>query len=95
MLIFHISVLINFTMTTAIFMDQLPAFRLVNRPTTIELLFNLLKRSWYHKSREVINTVDFPGLIPFKRNLSTLIELAESKGTKVILMTQPNILKKI
>ena len=70
-----------------------PAFRLVNRPTTMELVFNLLKRSWYHKPREVINTEDFPGLIPFKRNLSTLIELAHSRGTEVVLMTQPNILK--
>jgi hypothetical protein len=34
----------------------------------------------------------FPGLEPFTRNINTLIDLAEMDSTKVILMTQPNVL---
>ncbi|MFA6562370.1 MAG: SGNH/GDSL hydrolase family protein [Verrucomicrobiia bacterium] len=50
-------------------------------------------RLWYAKPRETIEAREFPGLVPFQRNLATLIDLAQKDGTPVALMTQPTLLK--
>jgi lysophospholipase L1-like esterase len=50
-------------------------------------------RLWYAPSRETVETRDFPGLVPFRRNFSTLIDLAQKDGTAIALMTQPTLLK--
>ncbi|MBI5821834.1 MAG: SGNH/GDSL hydrolase family protein [Verrucomicrobia bacterium] len=50
-------------------------------------------RLWYAKPRETIEAHAFPGLVPFQRNLSTLMDLAQKDGTPVVLMTQPTLLK--
>lgn len=47
---------------------------------------------WYHHPREVIEEASFPGEAVFRRNLTTLIELARLDGTRVILMSQPTLL---
>lgn len=51
------------------------------------------RRFWYHKERRVVEPAEFPGVPCFVRNLDTLIDLAERDGTRVILMTQPNLFK--
>lgn len=48
---------------------------------------------WYYKPREVVDQRSFPGLVPFERNLNSLIDLAEIDNVKILLMTQPNIYK--
>lgn len=48
-------------------------------------------RCWYHQPREVISQDTFPGVVPFTRNLKTLIELARLDSTQVILLSQPNL----
>lgn len=50
-------------------------------------------RLWYAAPRETIEAHDFPGLVPFRRNFSTLIDLAQKDGTPIALMTQPTLLK--
>jgi lysophospholipase L1-like esterase len=50
-------------------------------------------RLWYAPPRETIETGNFPGLVPFRRNLSTLLDLAQKDGMAVALMTQPTLLK--
>ncbi|MCX6908024.1 MAG: SGNH/GDSL hydrolase family protein [Verrucomicrobia bacterium] len=50
-------------------------------------------RLWYAAPRETIEAHDFPGLIPFRRNLSTLVDLAQKDGTPIALMTQSTLLK--
>lgn len=52
--------------------------------------FNLL---WYSDNIEIINTNNFPGIVPFGRNLKTIIALAKMDSTQVVLMTQPNLYK--
>lgn len=52
-----------------------------------------LRRLWNYSERETINTESFPGLVPFRRNLTTLVRAAQGQGTKVILMTQPHMLR--
>lgn len=47
---------------------------------------------WYYHPREVIDEASFPGEAAFRRNLTTLIELARLDGTSVILMSQPTLL---
>ncbi|MCB0354607.1 MAG: SGNH/GDSL hydrolase family protein [Bdellovibrionales bacterium] len=46
---------------------------------------------WYHQPREVITPEFYPGLTPFRRNLTTLNELVRSSGGTLIVMNQPNL----
>ncbi len=46
---------------------------------------------WYFTPRVVAEQDSFPGLPSFRRNLNTLIDLAEKDGARVVLMTQPNL----
>ncbi|MBN1103692.1 MAG: SGNH/GDSL hydrolase family protein [Deltaproteobacteria bacterium] len=48
---------------------------------------------WWYKPRKIVNQTEFPGLVSFERNLNAIIDLAEKAGTRVVLMTQPYILK--
>jgi len=70
-----------------------PVYRLINRTTVLQTLYTLFRSMWYHKTREIINTDVFPGIVPFETNLRTLIDLAHKDGTTVIVMTQPNLYK--
>lgn len=69
------------------------AYRLINRPTLWETIISVLWKMWYHTPREIINTDEFPGLIPFERNLRTLITLARADSVQVVLLTQPYLFK--
>jgi hypothetical protein len=52
-----------------------------------------LRNMWYYNipPRKVIDQDSFPGLESYARNLNTIIDLASLDGTKVVLMSQPNI----
>lgn len=58
-----------------------------------EFVYHSLKLLWYRPNPIDVEASEFPGVKSFKRNLLTLIELARLDGTKVILITQPNIYK--
>ncbi len=70
-----------------------PLSRILKNPTLLSTIRDFLKMLWYHHPREIVEQTEFPGLVPFKRNLNTLIDLAEKDGIRVILMTQPNLYK--
>jgi lysophospholipase L1-like esterase len=52
--------------------------------------FNLL---WYADKIKEIDTDYFPGLTSFERNINTIIELGKANGSRVVLLTQPNLYK--
>ncbi|MDP2363132.1 MAG: SGNH/GDSL hydrolase family protein [Ignavibacteria bacterium] len=70
-----------------------PLARLVKYKSFIEFMKQTIKRSWYNDNYIEITTDYFPGIKAFERNLNTLISLSKEDGTKIILMTQPNIYK--
>jgi DNA-directed RNA polymerase len=43
----------------------------------------------------VITTGTFPGLPAYRRNISTLIEMARHDSTRVVLMTEPSLFKPV
>lgn len=49
---------------------------------------------WYYNypKRTILEEYILPGLEPFKRNINSLIDLASLDSTKVILLSEPNIL---
>lgn len=70
-----------------------PLSRVLTHPTLLSTIGDFLRMFWYHSPREVVEQTEFPGLIPFKRYLNTLIDLAQKDGVTVVLMTQPNLYK--
>lgn len=71
-----------------------PLKTVLTRKTFEESLFSKFRSFWYHHPRERIEQVQFQGLAAYERNLGTLIDLAETDGTTVVLMTQPHLYKK-
>ncbi|MCX6898400.1 MAG: SGNH/GDSL hydrolase family protein [Verrucomicrobia bacterium] len=69
-----------------------PVTRLILNKGFLREVFGSM-RLWYSTPRETIETHEFPGLVSFERNLSTLLDLAQKDGTRVVLMTQPTLLK--
>ncbi len=72
-----------------------PVNRIVDRRSLWRYLSDVVSRLWYSRPREIIDTDTFPGLVPYRRNLQTMIELGRSGGTKVALMTEPCLLKPV
>ena len=72
---------------------QGPVYRLIRRPTLEDTVLRVLRSMWYYPSRAVVDASAFPGLVPFERNLRSLIDLARADGVRVVLMTQPNLFK--
>ena len=70
-----------------------PLARLVKYKSLAEFVKQTIKSSWYNNKYVEIETDYFPGIKAFDRNLNSLINLARKDGTKIILMTQPNIYK--
>jgi hypothetical protein len=68
-----------------------PLTRVFNHKGLLPAAAEFLEHYWYFTPRTVVEQDSFPGLLSFKRNLNTLIDLARMDGTKVILMTQPNL----
>jgi len=72
---------------------QGPVYRLIRRPTLEDAVLRVLRSMWYYPSRAVVDASSFPGLVPFERNLRSLIDLARADGVRVVLMTQPSLFK--
>jgi hypothetical protein len=70
-----------------------PAARLLKRKSLVGNLAEKIAGAWYHTPRKSIAINKFPGIAPFRRNLSTLIDLAALDGAQVVLMTEPNLFK--
>lgn len=70
-----------------------PLTRLIKYGSFAEFIAKTIDGLWYQDKPIEIETNEFPGLKAFERNLNTLITLAKSDGTKIILMTQPNLYK--
>ncbi len=70
-----------------------PETRLVSQPTLASAAAQSWRLFWYYPKRQVIDTENFPGLVSFRRNLKTLIDMARVDGTEVILLTQPFLMK--
>jgi hypothetical protein len=70
-----------------------PLYRVLQRETFWGNAIEIGSRIWYSHPRQVIETDHFPGLAPYERNLRTLIAYARADGVKVVLMTQPTLLK--
>lgn len=68
-----------------------PFTGLIRYNNFLTLLQETLSGLWYQNKPVEIETKKFPGLPSFERNLKTIITLAKHDGTKIILMTQPNI----
>jgi hypothetical protein len=71
-----------------------PVTYLVQKRGLLDAFLIKIGHLWYHTPRKVIEQYNFSGLVPFQRNLNTIIDLAKMSGTKVVLMTQPNLYKK-
>jgi hypothetical protein len=72
---------------------QGPVYRLIRRPTLEDTVLQVLRSMWYYPSRAVVDASSFPGLVPFERNLRSLIDLARADGVRLVLMTQPSLFK--
>lgn len=70
-----------------------PEMHLIKYRSFIGFAIDIFDKLWYQEKTTVIDTNYFPGLLSFERNLHTLIDLTKSDGTKLVLMTQPNIYK--
>jgi hypothetical protein len=68
-----------------------PVSRIIRRPTLAEFTWEKFQAIWYHRPRTVVAQRVFPGEESFRRNLNTLIDLAEKDQTQVVLMTQPSL----
>ncbi len=71
-----------------------PLARLARTRPLVQRFLETMKASWYWTPREIIDTDRFPGLLPFERNLTRLIELARFDGAEVVLLTQGSLYKK-
>jgi lysophospholipase L1-like esterase len=70
-----------------------PLRNIINYSNFSDLIFTSIKKLWYQEAAVPVETTEFPGLVPFERNLQVIIQLAKADGTLVILMTQPNLYK--
>ena len=68
-----------------------PLSRVFNHKGMLPAAAEFLGHYWYCKPRTVVEQDSFPGLESFRRNLNALIDLAEKDGTRIVLMTQPNL----
>lgn len=70
-----------------------PVNRIIHHGSLLDKLVSIVTGLWYSNQKEVITTDHFPGIVSYKRNLTTIIELAKFDSTKIILMTEPSLYK--
>jgi hypothetical protein len=66
---------------------------LMNRISKQRVLFKDLITGPIETKIEYIKCPNFPSLIPFEKNMRSLVHLAKSDGVEIILATQPNMFK--
>jgi hypothetical protein len=72
-----------------------PVARIIDRRALWHYIRDVVGGLWYARSRRVITTGTFPGLPAYRRNISTLIEMARHDSTRVVLMTEPSLFKPV
>lgn len=70
-----------------------PVTDLVEKKSLMKTITSLCKNIWFCPPKAVVQSNEFPGLVPFERNMKTLISFAKAENVGVILMTQPHLLK--
>jgi GDSL-like Lipase/Acylhydrolase family len=70
-----------------------PTVEIVNRKPLLSSLLFRLQRTWNFAPREVLDLNSFKGIPSYKENLRSLIRLAKSDGTKIVIMSEPTLLK--
>jgi lysophospholipase L1-like esterase len=70
-----------------------PITRMIKHKSFAEHLVFMIRHLWYSDKFEEVNTSSFPGLVSFRRNISTIAQLARIDSIPLVLMTQPNIYK--
>ncbi|HTR81236.1 MAG TPA: SGNH/GDSL hydrolase family protein [Bacteroidota bacterium] len=71
-----------------------PVNRIIDRRTLFRYVLDVVRGFWYATPRKVLTIDNFPGLSVYERNVETIIQLATHDTTKVILMTEPYLIKK-
>jgi hypothetical protein len=71
-----------------------PVNRIIDRRSLWKYLRDVMSGLWYAKPRRALTTDRFPGLTSYVRNITTLVELAARESTKVVLMTEPSLIKR-
>jgi len=71
-----------------------PVNRIIERRTLFQYIHRVLRELWYAEPRTAITTDQFPGLNAYRSNIETIIEMARHDSTKVILMTEPYLMKR-
>jgi len=69
-----------------------PMNRIIENHSLWERITNILK-IWAQKPSTILEVHDFPGIHSFEQNLNALIDLAQRDSIKVVLMTQPTLIK--
>jgi lysophospholipase L1-like esterase len=70
-----------------------PVTRLVTERSFLKKMAGTWRSAWYYRPRQSLDAPGFPGVVPFERNLRTLVELAKADGALVAFATQPNLMK--
>ncbi|MBN1696143.1 MAG: hypothetical protein JW881_01405, partial [Spirochaetales bacterium] len=70
-----------------------PLNRIIPHNNLEDFIANNFAFFWYAKKREAVTQEEFPGLLPFRRNLEAIITLAQHDNIKVVLLTQPSLYK--
>lgn len=71
-----------------------PVTRIIERRSLLHYLRDVFSGVWYAAPRRTLTTDHFPGLKAYERNIRTIVELAKHDSTTVILMTEPNLMKR-
>ncbi|HEY6193217.1 MAG TPA: SGNH/GDSL hydrolase family protein [Bacteroidota bacterium] len=70
-----------------------PVNRVINRRSLWRYLGDVIPALWFARPRQALTTGIFPGAAAYARNIESLIELARNDSTRVVLMTEPCLLK--
>jgi len=72
-----------------------PLTDLVKKKNLMKTITSFFRNTWFCAPKSVVLSKEFPGLVPFERNMKTLISFAKAENVGVILMTQPHLLKDV
>ncbi len=70
-----------------------PVNRIIDRRSLWRYWTDILKDAWYARPRRAVTIDSFPGLIAYERNIRTIIAMAKSDSTEVVLMSEPSLVK--
>ena len=71
-----------------------PVNRVIDRRSLWHYLRDVVSGLWYAAPRKPLSTDRFPAVKAYERNIRTIVELAKHDSTRVILMTEPYLVKR-